>query len=113
MLTSKELALAAHRDLLRRIGELQQQIVQRKLLWAEFGPDALPPHDFPRMITDGLRNASERMERDDRYDRERLAELTKQCRAFEILLVQAQEGEDEAFNAAVRDTLRQRAGASQ
>lgn len=106
MMTSKELALAAHRDLLRRIGELQRDIAQRKLLMLEFGPDALPPHDYPRLITDGLHNASERMLRDDQRQRERLATLTEECRAFEKLLVQAQENEDEAFCAGVRDALR-------
>ncbi len=80
-LTTRALALRAYAELVESISTLQQRIVLRKLLEAEFGDAALDPHPVFRPPTGAIVRAPEQRrlaEASDREDLERYAAMARE-----------------------------------
>lgn len=85
-ITARELALRAYADLVESIASIQQRIVLRKLLEAEFGDAALDPHPVFRPPTGALVRAPEQRRLGEVSDREDLECYIAMARELEPYL---------------------------
>ncbi|MCW2241864.1 hypothetical protein [Azospirillum canadense] len=85
-ITARELALRAYADLVESIASIQQRIVLRKLLEAEFGDAALDPHPVFRPPTGALVRSPEFRRIAEVSDREDLERYTAMARELEPYL---------------------------
>ena len=82
---TRRLALRAHEHMVSEIIRLQNRVVLRKALRAEFGDDAIEPESMMigrRSVTE----AAETMDRSDHSDRASIAALLEQAKELEDLI---------------------------
>ncbi|MCW2241614.1 hypothetical protein [Azospirillum canadense] len=99
---ARELALRAYEDLVESIAGIQQRIVMRKMLEAEFGDAALDPHPVFRPPTGALVRASEQRRLAEASDREDLERLTAMARELEPHLEAARDADLVEFIASLK-----------
>jgi hypothetical protein len=108
MIENRKLAVTAYSSLVEQLAELQQRIVLRRLIIAEFGSDALPLHEMLRRMgrQDALATAPETLAKEDARDRERASEIAATIRSMEEVFGRIHAADDEAFAHAFAEHVR-------
>ena len=107
---SRTLATYAHRGMVEKLSELQQRVVLRRALVAQFYDDALPPDPFMRSTIAGreaLARAAEMNRDGEARDLERIAELTEAIRGMEAAFKAHKDASDAEWAQAMAEHLRQ------